>query len=427
MNIIKNKIYICVVLLIITACSKKDEFEGERVDVRLGAVLEEYQKQLVEAPNGWIAYLFPAGGGGYTFKFDFTAQNRVTMSATVEETYANTPKESSYRLRATQVPSLYFDTYNYIHQLADPDPLKSGGSVGEGHLSDFEFSILSASADTLRLKGNLNGSELVLIKATATQKDNFTARAYAQLNAIAQTKVFPYYYNEITIGGSSYNLTFNADKNTLSFYGTDGTTFSTTYAATEDGVVLQEPFVAGNVLLHTLKGLNVNTATHTIRATAGELSLQTTNKATPIAIDLAAAQRMYIEPYQYVSLDAFTVNGVEDGFHMSDISGYAAVTFYPRRYVDGYDAFFVYWNQAANYVGPAVKTSLSSDGKILFHSLAGYGNNGNLDLLTDDDSAKIQEFTSQVLSPEGYYVYQTGTQSYDLVSVSDSKIWIRFN
>ncbi len=56
-------------------------------------------------------------------------------------------KESGYRLKATQRPSLIFDTYSYIHAAADPDPNVSfspTNSGGYGWGTDFDFSFTEA-------------------------------------------------------------------------------------------------------------------------------------------------------------------------------------------------------------------------------------------------------------------------------------------
>ncbi|HRO71158.1 MAG TPA: DUF4302 domain-containing protein, partial [Chitinophagaceae bacterium] len=65
------------------------------------------------------------------------------------------------------------DTYSYLHVLSDPDATVNGGSFGAGLLSDFEFYFDSASADTVRLVGRVNGSRLTLIRATAAEENAY--------------------------------------------------------------------------------------------------------------------------------------------------------------------------------------------------------------------------------------------------------------
>lgn len=421
-------IYTVFFLLLLASCAQKEEFEGLRPDARLAEELARYEEQLAGATHGWIGYLYPAGGGGYTFKFDFDGQNRVQMYAGHRADYATTARESSYRLRAAQVPSLYFDTYSYLHELADPDPARSGGPAGQGQRSDFEFSILSASADTLHLKGNLNESELILVRATAAQGDDYMQRVYAQRTNLDQITGFPYYHNRLVVGGQEYNITINTDKSTVSFYSDASSvqTHTITYVTTENGMLFQEPFEDGAVRIDALQEVGVDLAAHLVTAHLSDgttISIQ--NEAAPIAVDADAPRRMYNEVYQYFSPTGFTVNGVADGFGLSSISGYIGMTYAPRRYADGYDAFFIYWNNGANYVGPALNTQLTTDGKLVFYNIVGFGNNGTTGL-TQQDVDLINVWVGVLVQPQGYYVYRTSERAFDLVSVSDARVWARF-
>lgn len=176
----KRLILILFLFPVILSC-KKTEFEGERPDERLSKTLSEYNDVLSGAKYGWKAHLFPSGGRGFGFLFEFDGKNRVTMMADIMQESGTKTMESSYRLRATILPSLYFDTYSYIHLLADPNPEVNQGTPGWGLYSDFEFSILKVSQDTIRLKGNLLGSDLTLVRATQEEQ---TAYKAGNLNAL---------------------------------------------------------------------------------------------------------------------------------------------------------------------------------------------------------------------------------------------------
>ncbi|SEL99900.1 protein of unknown function [bacterium A37T11] len=412
-------------LLLVSACAKKEEFEGTRTDVQLAASLAEYEQQLTSAENGWLAYLYPAGGGGYTFKFKFDANNRVVMYSDLNATYASTPKESSYRLKAVQVPSLYFDTYSYLHELADPDPAVSGGPVGEGQLSDFEFSFLSAGDDTIRLKGNLNESELVLVRAGNNQGDDYIAKAYAYNQSLNAFNAFPYYYNTFSLGGKDYNFTINTAKNTVSFYfaGNGFNRFTTEYASTENGIVFRNPFIEKGARIDGLSDFTFNTAAHAASVKAGGQTASISNQATPLVTDPDAATRMYVAPYQYTSDNGFTVNGVKDGYNISIIPGFSGCNFVPRQYADGYDAFPVFFNWGETFITPVFKTRIVN-GKIYFDDIAGYSSNGD-QAYVNIIMQFLQAHFTKLSDIEGYYVYQTAKNSFDLVSVSDSKVWMR--
>ena len=413
-----------LVIVGLAACKKSNE-PDQRPDERLSAALTAYQTQLSSAENGWIAYLFPKGGGGYTFKFKFDSKNRVTTYSDQDEETSSTPRESSYRLKATQLPSLYFDTYTYLHVLADPDPNISGGVSGSGKSSDFEFSFLSSSPDTIKLKGYLNGSSMILIRAKATEGDDFIARAYAYNQNLAKVNNLQYYYNKITSGNKDYNITINADLHTVSFYyDQEGfKRFTTEYATGANGIVFRDPFVNGATSISEFHDVAINIATGTTELTAGTTKLTMTNVATPLTFDKTAPSRMYTASYQYTSDHAFTKSGVEDAFNLKNIPGFVGVLFVANQFTNPLDAFWVYYNGGATRYGPVFNTRLDADGKMVFVRSA-FGNQG-----TNPGAANVllvNAAYAQLADAGGYYAFETGVNSYDLVSVADGRNWIRF-
>lgn len=207
---------IIVLPLILFFSCKKEEFEGQRPDERIAAALEAYYGTLAGAEHGWKANLFPAGGRGFGFFFRFNRNNRVSMLADISDQTRRTAKESSYRIRATLTPSLYFDTYNYLHQLADPDPAVNNGTPGFGLYSDFEFSIQYASKDTLLLKGNLFGSRLELVRASGEEAAAYEAGNLAAMklsvSRFLEDRKFTYIEDA---AGNIYTTAINTAENTL--------------------------------------------------------------------------------------------------------------------------------------------------------------------------------------------------------------------
>ncbi|WP_170845622.1 DUF4302 domain-containing protein [Parapedobacter composti] len=414
-----------LLLLTATAC-KKQEVAWERPDKKLGELIAQYETQLTTAPNGWIGYLFPEGGGGYTFKFVFTPDNRVRTQAAMNAAYATTAKESSYRLKATQVISLYFDSYSYLHELSDPDPAKSGGAAGQGLVSDFEFSILNVSPDTLRLKGNLNGSELLLVRANANQGADYIERAFLYNQYVNEVNGFSNYFNKIEIADRTYGITINTEINTVSFYyGSDDDfkRFNTEYAVADDGIILRTPFNDGALTITSLNDFDIEPDEY--RATLkvnDEIDAVILNLPEPFIIDRDAPRRMYIESYVYSSSTGVNFSGTFDIFDVRSIPGFVRMVYEPRYYVDNYDILFTVFNNGANTVGPVFRTAFNSEGIMDFSNYLGLsGTNPGAAHLP-----KIQNTAAIWTDPEGFYAYQTGKNAYDLVSVSDGRIWIRF-
>ncbi|WP_432712073.1 DUF4302 domain-containing protein [Pedobacter sp.] len=245
----KILIYTLFSLAIFCGCKKDNSnlIDGERPEDRVNNALIEYNDQLTGSPYGWKAYLYPDGGGGYSFYLNFDKNNRVKMYADLDFDPAMTSKESSYRLKAYQIPTLSFDTYNYMHMLADPDRTVFGGVSGWGHYSDFEFAFDKVSGDTIKLNGKMLDSKLILVKATKAEQDAYNneelalsmedgidfidANKYLYLTLGDQTQIQTSfdYYNKVV------SLTWNEN-------GTVNTT-STDFVFTLTGIVLKAPLV----------------------------------------------------------------------------------------------------------------------------------------------------------------------------------------
>lgn len=168
-------------LLVMQACKRdQDLIDGKRPDERVAADLEKYRSELVNSPNGWVAYLSTTlVGGGYSFYMSFDKENRVTMRADYNSDIALESVQSTYRIKQVMAPSLIFDTYNLLHLLQDPDEDSFAGDNAVGYGSDFEFEIREQVGDTIKLIGKKRNAPLILIKATADQKAFYTSDKFS--------------------------------------------------------------------------------------------------------------------------------------------------------------------------------------------------------------------------------------------------------
>jgi hypothetical protein len=158
--------------LSMAACDRDYEtIFGESTDDRIRKAMDEYQTLLASAPNGWRATLYTGSGGGYFYHMQFAADGSVTMFSDFNETTASDAKSSTWVLKALQKITLTFETYSYIHLPGDPNGETSGGTNGSGLLSDFEFTFVRTAGDSVIMKGLRYANELVLIKATAEEKE----------------------------------------------------------------------------------------------------------------------------------------------------------------------------------------------------------------------------------------------------------------
>src|SRR5436190_74331 len=244
-----NKVLILVFLIVagLSSCQKDSDkpLFNESPDERLNETLTAYQSQLSEAENGWKALITTDSGKGptYSFYFKFNNENRVVMVSDFDSASAVTPKESSYRLKALQQPSLIFDTYSYLHVLADPDASQNGGVYGGGLLSDFEFYFDSVVTDTIKLVGRFHGSKATLIRATKEEGDAYLGGQFVLFSNYLY-KILTY-FKRLTIESQLYDIRLEPTTRTIIFSWLDGTgntqSFSTTYYNRLDGIALSQP------------------------------------------------------------------------------------------------------------------------------------------------------------------------------------------
>ncbi|TDH26833.1 DUF4302 domain-containing protein [Segetibacter sp. 3557_3] len=438
--------YILLVSVILSSCRKDDAPAFEKsADERLNEVLTNYQNQLTSAENGWKAVIYPAGGGAFSFYFKFNASNRVNMVSDFDSASAVTLKESSYRLKALQQPSLVFDTYSYVHVLADPNEnvgVKAdvnGGPVGVGLKSDFEFYFDSSSTDTINLIGRMNGSKAVLVKATPQEAQVFTSGAF-NINQFrsAYGRILEY-FKRLSIGGQTYELNINNTTRRITFNWLDASnnlqSFSSLFYFNTTGIGFVTPFNTGTTVISELRNVNWVSASNSLTVTIGTVTGTIAGAKAPLKIDISAPQRWrqyaidngndyWYSPWGWHS------NGVDDVLNLrTSIPGYNYVIYGPRGYGGwtGGDLCGVIHSagngaRAASYAAPPA----IANGIIKFtwlQSNIGFGS-----ALPAAANNLIYGTTNSIRAyltdPDGFYLVQTGPSSYDMVETAEAKTWI---
>lgn len=429
----RSYLYLLFLATVFFSCENKDDtvFE-ESADVRLNAALASYEKQLVEAPYGWNAVIYPGGGGSYGFYFKFDDKNRVTMYSDFSDEAAGKPKESSYRLKAMQTPSLIFDTYSYLHVLADPDDKVNGGVLGEGLKSDFEFSIYgdSLTEDRMAFVGRKNQSRLVLTKATQVQATAYAKGDMAKGLAFNNIAKYIPYFKRVTLGANTYEITVNQSARTIMLTWLNGSvpkTFSTKYYFTPTGVAFVSPLVNGSQTITGFSNITWNANSTQVGFSGGGASGVVVSAIKPISVDLAAAKRWWQAPVEsggdWRSDKGFHVNGVDDAFKVKDLKkdnlSYAFYMYAPA-YNSRYDAFApIFYDEDGIYLdyghAPA-KPNFTADGRVIFTE---YGKFGQIPA-----GGAAQKSADILFDPSGFYLIQTSDETYDMVSAKDAKAWI---
>lgn len=229
-----NKIlYSIAITAAFLSCKKQEKYVfQDKPNVRMEKTLNALQTQLITG-NGWIANIYTksTSGKAYSFYFQFKDSNRVSMMSDIDATTASVAKGSSYRLKWMEQPSLLFDTYNYIHRLADPMPDSQGGSAGlggeagQGLISDFEFGLTSdavkaltdnPNVDTLSMIGRYNSIPVTFYKASAADADFWKGGAIKKELSDISTYVQGIRFLYATLDdGSKLQFVFNFINKTL--------------------------------------------------------------------------------------------------------------------------------------------------------------------------------------------------------------------
>ena len=431
-----KKILIVVlgVSALLSSCKKKDKTLFDKSpDDRLNETLAAYQAQLSDAQNGWKGLIKVDSGKGatYSFYFKFNSANRVVMLSDFDSVSAVTPKESSYRLKALQQPSLIFDTYSYLHVLSDPNPAVNGQNVGSGLLGDFEFYFDSVSTDSINLVGRVHGSKLTLVRATPAEDALFNNGGLA--TGLYINKILTY-FKRLTIGSVIYDIQINPLSRQFIFTWVDGggtvQSFTTSYYFTASGIGFTDPLVNGSQTIAQLNDVTWNQATETINVTVNGSTGTISGIVKPLGIDVAAPNRWWQYAVTnangyWISVNGFHVNGVDDAYNINSLTSgtdtYYYLIYWPA-YGNGYDFFGPVFLDAAQtglsiYYGSAPSTPLfTSDGRAVFHELGTFGTNP-----TSGPAALTHD---QLYIPNGYYFVQTSATTYDMVSAADGKAWI---
>ena len=436
----KSLLYFLVVLAIFSSCKKNDtSVFSQTADERLNATLSKYQTQLSGAQYGWKGIVSPAGGGTYSFYFKFNDSNRVKMYSDFDSTTATTLKESSYRLKALQQPSIIFDTYSYIHLLSDPNESAgvvatvNNGPIGAGLISDFEFYFDSTTVDTIKLIGRFNGSKAILIRATsaeATAYNNSGLAAGLLINKILT------YFKRVTIGAQIFDFNISIVNRTITFSYLDGNivrTFTTTYYYTLGGIVFNNTLVIGNATITGFSNMQFNGTTETIAMTVNNVASTITGIVVPIKVDIAAPKRWWDFAVAnnndyWSSFKGFHVNGLDDAYGISSLTS-GTNTYYYLIYWPAYAAsndFFgpIFLNAARTqltliYGTAPAKPTFTADGRAIFVQLGNYG--------AHPTTGAAGLTRTKLYNSRGYYFVQTSANSYDMVSALDGKSWITWD
>lgn len=427
----RTLLYLFAILTAFSACRKDDDpVFDESPDARLNKTLAAYQTALAGSTYGWNAALTTANGVVYHFHFSFNDANRVQMFADIDSTSFGVRKESSFRLKALQQPALLFDTYSYIHILADPDGSVNGGEYGEGLKSDFEFSLDTLTADSIKLTGRFKGSKMVLKKATQQDEQNWVNGQWKKAMLFEYLGDYIlHYFKRLVVGSRQYEIDVDHAARTITFtwLGTNGAVqkHTTAYQYTSQGLTLTTPLTDGGTTINYIANITWDATSTVFRAQVNGTAAATFQGVNaPIKVDLDAPERWWQTQAStgayWISRMGFHVNGVDDAFNIRSLPNFYYLLLWPD-YDPGIDlAGFVFLQNSSLSLrfGAGVEPVFTTTGKVVYTY---YGQLGNVG--PDEEDAYVNTAV-KLIDPGGFYLVQTGPASYDMVSASDSRTWI---
>ena len=163
----------CMVVMAFSACSlKEDDTFEEQASQRSEANIENVQKVLVSAPNGWLMEYYGAlGFGGYNVMVKFDGTNATFGSekwganhkAGLDADGKCITSTSHFKIEQSMGTVLSFDDYNEtFHYYSMPNNPDYNYDKDEGLYGDFEFRVMKASNDSIILRGKKHNNRIVM-------------------------------------------------------------------------------------------------------------------------------------------------------------------------------------------------------------------------------------------------------------------------
>ena len=349
-------LYMAAAVLLAAACTpEEDDIFSDSSANRADAAIEADMQVLTGAANGWLMEYYPEMSqtyGGYNILLSFSEDGHVTVAGDV----AN-PTDTSTSLFSVKQSAgivLSFDTYNEIfHFFSDPGNTQGGGNA-YGLEGDYDFLILEATPQQVKLKGKKSGSYAVL---TPMEGDWAT---YIQEIQAAESAMLAAQYN-ITDGTNSATASVNYRNMTINYMeGEEALSMPAPFIVTLTGIKFYEPITLWG---QTISGFTYDFANDSF--TANEQANITMKREIP-PINQTFITGNWFMTYEsmgsfaqaaYARLQpALAANGIQwgyiflgdmllDEFGFNIVDNTTSATVFPYDYqLVGEDQVILYWN-----------------------------------------------------------------------------------
>ena len=350
-------LYMAAAVLLAAACSpEEDDIFSDSSANRADAAIAADMQVLTGAANGWLMEYYPEASqtyGGYNILLSFSEDGRVTVAGDIVSDPTATAT-SLFSVKQSAGIVLSFDTYNEIfHFFSDPGNSNGGGN-GYGLEGDYDFLILEATPQQVRLKGKKSGSYAVL---TPMEGD---WAAYIQEVQAAEATMLAAQYN-ITDGTNSATASVNYRNMTINYMeGEEALSMPAPFIVTLTGIKFYEPITLWG---QTISGFTYDFANDSF--TANEQANITMKREIP-PINQTFITGNWFMTYEsmgsfaqaaYARLQpALAANGIQwgyiflgdmllDKFGFNIVDNTTSATVFPYDYqLVGEDQVILYWN-----------------------------------------------------------------------------------
>ena len=297
---IRQMKHIHLILLIIfpflfQSCLKDEQdLFAKSASERRQEILVQHQEILTNAINGWLVEYYPQEEqiyGGYTLFMKFNKQDQVVVASEIGE--ADQTETSLYQLISENGSVLTFNTYNsLVHYFSDPINPDGLGQSGMGMEGDYEFLILEASPERVKLRGKKSKSTIIM--TPLSKEEN-----WSDLMGKYKTALKRYMYKDYTyeVNGKIIANVLNKDHN-LFFTTTEGNTdaqpIRIPYLVTPEGFKFYTPITLGGKEVKEMH----------FRREEGKLYFQDINNSgARLNIEPTPINQLLVEGKWYISLE----------------------------------------------------------------------------------------------------------------------------
>ena len=249
-------------------------------------------------------------------------------------------------------------------------------------------------------------------------------------NAMVLDKILNY-FKKVTVGSTVFESTPWGYR-TITFKYLDGsnnlnTIVSPPYYLTPNSISFVSPFTVNGLVIKSIDNLSFNAATNTATCTINGVTSTIAGAIASIKTDLTAPQRWFAAlPTNFNKAwrsDAgFHVNGVDDAYGVKTIPNFYQYWYWYNAIsstVDYFGPMVISGGSLANatyYSRVKSGPTFTVDGRAIFALSA---NTGTF-------PASVTNTTNLFYNTTGFYFVQIDNVTYDMVSATDAKSWIRW-